>query len=160
MKRDALISDCGKYRYWLTRAWDDERPTCAFVMLNPSTADADIDDPTIRKCIGFAQRLGFGGIVVVNLYSYRATKPTALRGVERCGPEHYRWIDLKLRTCPTVICAWGANARGFSEPKAMLVLLRDLYHRPVALRLLADGTPEHPLMIPYSVTGAPLPVLP
>ena len=74
----AVVSDDGLYRYILTRTWDRSLPALVFCMLNPSTADATVDDPTIRKCIGFAQRLGYGGIIVVNLFAYRATKPREL----------------------------------------------------------------------------------
>ena len=69
----AGISECGCYRYWLTRTWNPRRATLCWVLLNPSTADADRDDPTIRRCQGFARSWGYGGIVVVNLFAYRAT---------------------------------------------------------------------------------------
>jgi hypothetical protein len=77
IERTATISDCGRYRYTLGRTWSDEPPVL-FVMLNPSTADADVDDNTISKCIGFAKRWGHGGITVVNLYAWRATNPKEL----------------------------------------------------------------------------------
>jgi hypothetical protein len=74
MLREAEISEDGKYRYALMRMWDD-KPLMMFCMLNPSTADATKDDPTIRRCIGFAKDRGYGGIYVVNLMAYRATDP-------------------------------------------------------------------------------------
>ena len=80
MDRTALFSPCGRFRYRLGRRWG-EGPTIAFVLLNPSTADDQRDDPTIRRCIGFARRLGFGGLEVVNLYAYVATDPAELRRV-------------------------------------------------------------------------------
>ena len=79
MKKGATISECGLYRYSLTRVWDDVLPMCIFVMLNPSTADADIDDPTIRRCINFAKREGCGSLMVVNLFAYRATSPADMK---------------------------------------------------------------------------------
>src|SRR5437870_4841901 len=114
----AVISPCGKFRYRLTRQWG-EGAALPFVMLNPSTADAEQDDPTIRKCVGFAKRMGYDGIEVVNLYAYRATKPADLKkaGYPR-GPENDRHIEAALveSHANSVICAWGVNARGCLGP--------------------------------------------
>ena len=79
MIRTAVIDKTEKYRYSLLREWDDTRHKCLFIMLNPSTADASRDDPTIRRCIAFAKREGCGGLHVVNLFAYRATDPVELR---------------------------------------------------------------------------------
>jgi len=92
VKKWAVLSRCGKYRFMLGRAWDEpdsaqdtdtgfgkwKRPLCVWLMLNPSTADHSQDDPTIRKCVGFSQRLGCGGLIVVNLFAWRATDPDDL----------------------------------------------------------------------------------
>jgi hypothetical protein len=162
VNRGALISDCGKYRYALFRQWDDSKRRLPFIMLNPSTADAETDDPTIRKCIGFAERLGFGGIQVFNLYAYRATKPAELRANGyQVGPQNdicmTTWLKLeKLDERGYVICAWGANARGLSRPEHVKSHLALAGVRLRALRLLPDGVPEHPLMLPYSCTPIPL----
>ena len=75
MMKGAVISDCKRYRYRLWRIWNGSQSRLVFVMLNPSTADGEQDDPTIRKCVGFAERLGYGGIEVVNLFAWRATDP-------------------------------------------------------------------------------------
>ena len=83
----AVLSECGLYRYRLDRRWADG-PTCGFIMLNPSTADAEVDDPTIRRCIGFAKREACGALIVVNIYPLRATKPADLwakGNATRCG---------------------------------------------------------------------------
>jgi hypothetical protein len=151
MTRSALISSCGHFRYRLGRSWNTSRPVLAFVMLNPSTADADIDDPTIRKCIGFAVRLGFGAIDVVNLFAYRAADPKALKaaGYQR-GPENARWIDHAVRESEDVICGWGSNARGLAAAAETLDMIRAVGHTPKALRVTPDGIPQHPLMLPYS----------
>lgn len=162
MKKTAIISECGKFRYHLTRTWDEALRPLPFIMLNPSTADADKDDPTIRKCIGFAERLGFGGIEVFNLYGFRATKPRELKnhGYPE-GPLNdsimtRRLEELKLHERGYVICAWGAHARGLSKPQYVRSHLSLAGARLRALRLLPDGTPEHPLMLPYSCQPVPL----
>ena len=74
----ARISRCKRYRYELTRTWDEAAGTCAFVCLNPSTADARVDDPTLRRCIGFAKSWGYGRVVMLNAYAYRATDPAEM----------------------------------------------------------------------------------
>jgi hypothetical protein len=158
MKRSAVISGCGAFRYVLTRNWtDDTASVLLFVMLNPSTADAGIDDPTIRKCIGFAQRLGYGGIEVVNLYAYRATDPRALKTAGyQVGPDNDRYTMAAIRRAANVALAWGANARGMIRPDIVLRMVREAGVTPMALRRLADGVPEHPLMLPYTCTLQPL----
>jgi hypothetical protein len=162
MKRDATISDCGRFRYRLTREWDSALKPLVFIMLNPSTADAAEDDPTIRKCIGFATRLGFGGIEVFNLFAFRATKPADLRNAGYpIGPDNDSIITGRLEAMQAhergyVICAWGANARNLNRPRELASYLALAGVRLRALRLLADGIPEHPLMLPYSCTPVPL----
>ena len=94
----AVISRCSQYRYDLWRIWDRDSPIMVFVMLNPSTADAGADDPTLRRCIGFARRHGFGGIRVRNVFALRATDSGELsQHPDPCGPlnEHF------LRQCST-----------------------------------------------------------
>jgi hypothetical protein len=83
--RGALLSGDGRYRYRLWRLWNDQLPIMAWVLLNPSTADADIDDQTVKKCIGFAKTNGHGGIIVVNVFAWRARDPRELRQVPGPG---------------------------------------------------------------------------
>lgn len=159
MIKEAKLSDCGKYRYWLCRRWDESKPTLVFIMLNPSTADADQDDPTIRKCIGFAQRGGFGSIEVVNLYAYRATKPADLYKTIRKsqnwaeGPENNLWIGQRAGGVDRVVClAWGKPANSSVTWRAHDVIM-GLIHAGVRLHYLKrnnDHSPAHPLMLAYS----------
>lgn len=144
----------GAYRYWLTRVWDRFQPPLVFVMLNPSTADAETDDPTIRKCCGFAQRAGFGGIEVVNLYALRTTKPALLwatqrAGVNITGPQNADYLARAVsKRC--VVLAWGAHGRRDpAHVQATRFVIENRASVVRALRLLADGTPEHPLYIPW-----------
>jgi hypothetical protein len=96
-RKNALLSPCENYRYWLSRDWDDSLPIVTFIMMNPSTADATIDDATIRKCVGFAKAWGFGRIRVVNLFALRSRDPLDL--FENfiniiCGTCLHEWVQL------------------------------------------------------------------
>lgn len=153
MIRRAVISQDDVYRYSLTRTWDLTLPLLGFIMLNPSTADGETDDPTIRKCVGFARRLGYGGIIVTNLFAFRATSPKSLKHkmqlhgrAAAVGPENSNYIRSMLTVVDTAVCAWGVQARNFVEPSIVLNAIPN----PKALRLTADGIPWHPLMLPYS----------
>lgn len=152
MERGAVLSKCGLYRYRLWRTWDADLAPLIFVMLNPSTADAEQDDATIRKCIGFAARNGFGGIVAVNLFAYRATEPSDLKAAGYLiGPENDDHIAEVVATPgATIICAWGSNARGMQRVHDVLAIIALWAGKPpMALKLSADGVPWHPLMPSY-----------
>ena len=158
MKRNAVLSAHGVYRYLLTREWSSG-PQGAIIMLNPSTADEFQDDPTIRKCIGFAQRLGWGGFSVVNLYAYRATDPADLRRAGYpIGPHNEQYIeravDLAADTGAPVVAAWGR--KGHQQQARVRAVLAALRSTPVfALRIAKTGAPSHPLMLPYSTQLLP-----
>ena len=138
----AYLSPCERYRYELTRCWANG-PIACWVMLNPSTADADVDDPTIRRCIEFSKRWGCGALVVVNLYAWRATNPRDLqRADDPIGPHNDRHIDVATRSADTVVCAWGASA----NPERAAEVLR-LISRPMCLGTTQGGAPRHPLYV-------------
>lgn len=142
----AALSGCGKYRWCLTRHWDDDLPTCAWVMLNPSTATADEDDPTVRRCVGFSRRWGHGGIAVVNLFALRAADPKKLLAAEDpVGPLCDETIRVYCRRRFTV-AAWGALAppRRAAE---VLAILRAEAAEVVCLGLTRGGQPRHPLYL-------------
>lgn len=147
----ADLSECGQYRYRLTRRWG-MGGNAVFVMLNPSTADAEVDDPTIRRCIGFARAWNQGGLIVVNLYAYRATKPSDLwKTADPVGPDNDRYLSKTFAAANVenspVIAAWGANAKFDREFK-----VADLASRAGldldALGVTKDGAPRHPLYMP------------
>lgn len=149
--RDAIISECGKYRYSLLRQWDCNKPYLPFVMLNPSTADAETDDPTIRRCMSFAIREGCGGVIVVNFYALRSTNPKLLREVEDpVGPFNksaiYDAAIVAAETRVPVICAWGVNDITQAAGGA-LVQAREAGARIVCLGKTANGHPRHPLYV-------------
>lgn len=157
MNKSAEISKDGLYRYTLTRKWEHSSTALSIVMLNPSTADADLDDPTIRRCIGFSKSHGYGGIQVVNLYAYRATNPKVLKTVtDPVGPENDAWLTRVLKYSAywqaPVLCAWGANAAS-ERVDRFLDLAQDIadqsgiYPGLVHLGLTKAGAPRHPLYI-------------
>jgi len=151
LDRSAVISPCGRYRYRLTRTLPGSTPGLAFVMLNPSTADAEVDDPTIRRCINFAA--GTGGIVVVNLFALRATDPRELRehGSEAVGPENRfylaRVLTDSLAGGAQVVCAWGAHAQALSVGYLFELHARERGACLWCLGRTKSGAPRHPLYV-------------
>src|SRR5262245_43270667 len=141
IERDAVISTCGLYRYHLSRLWDETLPRVAFIMLNPSTADALIDDATIRKCVGFAKKWGCGSLCVVNLFAYRATKPRDMMKVrDPVGPENDEYIvkicDDAAQSGGQLICAWGANGSYKNRAHDVYrLIVKEVNVAPMALRL-------------------------
>ncbi len=160
IEKRALLSNCGRYRYWLTRTWDEGAIALRVIMLNPSTADADLDDPTIRRCMAFARREKFGGIVVCNLFALRATDPTALATAEHpIGPLNDQWLADFMdapqaafaagapHQPPMILAAWGADrfARGRAKDVLKMAALRHVDLR--CLGQTKDGAPRHPLYV-------------
>lgn len=149
MNRSAILSDDLVYRYQLTRIWDTTKGSACFVMLNPSVADANIDDPTIRRCVGFATKWGCGGIIVVNLSPFRATDPKELRGREDIAAEAANrvYISDAMRDSIRVIAAWGA----FDEKNQMLYratqFVKGLGLKVWCFGKTKYGQPRHPLYV-------------
>lgn len=143
----AVISDCKKYRYLLSR---DILPgdfahhkNCLFIMLNPSTADAENDDPTIRRCIHFAKREGATRLRVVNLFAYRATNPKELYKAKRpIGPENEDYIVREMLGANIIIAAWGSQK--IAEPRWKLF---KQYGKMKCLGKTKSGAPRHPLYV-------------
>ena len=150
MDRTALFSPCRTFRYRLGRRWSDG-PVLAFIMLNPSCADEHIDDPSVRRCIGFAQRLEYGGPEVVNLYAFLATEPAELRRAGYpVGPDNDQQITEAVHESSRVVAAWGVHSARLGRPKEVLGLLSRLGATPYCLRVTSSGHPEHPLRLPSS----------
>jgi hypothetical protein len=149
--RAAVLSPCGGYRYELRRMWSDG-PVCGWIMLNPSTADAERDDPTIRRCMGFARSWGFTGIVVRNLYALRATDSRELRA-HRCPVGEDNDVYLMDSTADAItVCAWGAHG---DRGDAVLNALADAGANLHYLALTQAGKPRHPLYLPADLTPIP-----
>lgn len=151
----AVSTQDGKYRYQLWRVWDKSKPRAAIIMLNPSTADAATDDPTIKSCVRLLDALEFGGFNVVNLFAYRATDPKELPRSDRArGALNPRHIEHVCKQSKTVICAWGANVRAREVSKGVLGLIELNHDRAYCFgKNQVGGSPKHPL---YIKTGTPL----
>jgi len=149
----ARFSSCRTYRYHLSRRWETG-PACLWVMLNPSTADADSNDPTVERCERRARAWGFGAVEVVNLFALRSTDPSALKShADPVGPENDGIIVEAAERSGVIVCAWGSWGafRGRSAEICFLLGRFDLH----ALRVLKSGEPAHPLYLPYSLRPMP-----
>jgi len=156
VRKYATLSDCGRYRYTLSRDWEPRLPQAVFVMLNPSTADAEDDDPTIRRCIAFAKAWGCGAIKVLNLFALRATKPKELYSSDDpIGPLNDWWLE-KANECERnhiepkhFVCAWG-NHGGYLNRAERVCRNWANRNAPVntsALKINKSGQPGHPLFL-------------
>lgn len=162
--RGAVISPDGVYRYALWRAWGAGRPA-TFIMLNPSTADAEQDDPTIRRCIGYAKAWGCGGLLVLNLFALRATDPAELhRHPDPVGPDNddrlCTFLKNTYRPGDIVVAAWGTSGCIRSRGREV----RQMFEREMVplevLRLTKHWDPAHPLYLPAALKPVPWTDLP
>jgi hypothetical protein len=137
------------YRYDLWRFWAEPFEIVNFIMLNPSTATATQTDPTIRQCIGFAKRWGFGGLIVTNLYGYRATDPLELwRAADPIGPRNDEFLMHWAGSANLVVAAWGNQGAVNNRGGAVLKQLRNAGIKLHRLKLTRAGEPVHPLYQP------------
>lgn len=181
----ARISKCGLYRYSLWREWRGthdpknwrwlgakdgagaelgDPKSCLFVMLNPSTADGEKDDATIRRCVGFAKAWKFERLEVVNLFAYRATKPRDVLARQNArgdiiGVHNSEIMDEAARDAGLIVCGWGANATVLDPTHDHVETVRGwLRDKPMyALGFTADGQPRHPLYAPANSALLPMP---
>lgn len=146
MIKDAIIDPTGQYRYSLWRIWSHNLPKVLFIMLNPSTADASIDDPTSRRCIRFAKDWGFGSLEVVNLFAYRATKPDELKKCsDPIGPDNDIYIRRAALQTDKIITAWGTKGALLERNRSVMEILYSF--RTYCLDISKDGHPKHPLYV-------------
>lgn len=148
----AQFTSCRRWRYLLWRRWDSERPVANFVMLNPSTADERMLDPTCTRARRYAERWGCGALIVTNVFGWRATDPQALKTVrDPVGRGNDRAILRAALEAELVVCAWGNHALQGARSGQVRRLLREAGVALHALRLNANGEPAHPLYLPGSL---------
>lgn len=145
----AEFSDCGKFRFVLWRIWDESLPKVMFIGLNPSTANATNDDPTIRRVKGIAKELGFGGIYMLNLFPYITPYPSELviTGIEA----NDEYLLDHSRICGEIVFAWGA----FPAAKGRAGDVIAMFPNAKALHINKDGSPKHPLYVPKATALIP-----
>lgn len=152
MKKEAILSEDRKYRYILSRIWDEAKPTVLFIGLNPSTADETTDDPTIRRCINFAKSWGYGGILVANLFAFRSTNPQRLyTEQDPVGSANDFYIKEYSDKSKLTIACWGNHGNFINRSEEVCKLVNSLY----CLNINKSGEPKHPLYVKHNITPKP-----
>lgn len=145
----ATFSPCRRWRYLLWRRWDAAKPVANFLMLNPSTADEVKLDPTCSRARDYAERWGYGALVVTNVFAWRATDPARMKAVEDpVGPGNDAAIVKAAKESGIVVCAWGNHGSFLERSLAVKALLKKCNIKPHVLRVNANGEPAHPLYLP------------
>ena len=143
MIKTAVFSPDRIYRYALWRVWDERKPVCMFIGLNPSTADENIDDPTVRRCKSFAGNWGYGGLCMTNIFAYRSTNPHNLYNCEPIGVENNDWLVYLAMYSGIVVAAWGDWGKLLDRYKEVVKLIPSLQ----CLGTTKKGQPRHPLYL-------------
>lgn len=154
MNSGAEFSDCRTYRYSLWRIWDKSKPLFNVIGLNPSTANETDNDPTVRRCINFAKDLGYGGLLMSNIFAFRATLPKDMKkATDPIGKDNDAWLESNANRSGIVVAAWGVDGSFNNRDKAVIEMIPDLY----CFRLTAkSGVPEHPLYLPKNLVPVKL----
>ena len=156
MDKGAVI--VGEYRYLLWRVWDTTRPRLLWILLNPSVADGERDDPTLRRCTAFSDAWGYGALEIVNLFAYRTTDKSKLStlNMDPIGPENDEHILAAASHAPRIIVGWGADGALQMRDRAVLAALCQHAQRSVdCLGVVRNGCPRHPLYIPGDTLPIP-----
>ena len=141
---DAFFSEDRIYRYALWRIWNDLLPTVLFIGLNPSTADEVQNDPTIRRCMRFANDWGFGGYIMGNIFGYRSTDPKKLKLLDNpIGLDNNYWLTKLHKEADLTIGAWGNHGKLLNRGEQVLNLIDNIY----CLKVTNEGQPSHPLYL-------------
>ncbi len=152
VSQNARFSSCNRYRYSLDREWHGGEGIVLFIGLNPSTADHRQDDPTIRRCVGFARSWGFKGMEIVNLFAYKATLPTDLkRAADPVGPDNDHWIKEAHKRANLTVACWGNDGEFQQRATAVCGQLDDLH----CLHMNKTRHPAHPLYLKASLRPRP-----
>ena len=153
VSQKAHFSRCRRYRYSLQRSWEAGAGSVCFIGLNPSTADHRKDDPTIRRCVGFANDWGFAGMEIVNLFAFRATLPKDLKAApDPIGPRNGAWLKRAIARNDLAIACWGNDGEFLQQAAKCLKRFPQLH----CIRLNKSEHPAHPLYLPARLTPVPL----
>ena len=145
----ATFSPCRRWRYLLWRRWDASKPVANFLMLNPSTADEVKLDPTCARARDFAERWGFGALIVTNIFAFRNTSPEKMKAAaDPVGPGNDAAIVRAAKESELVVCAWGNHGQFLDRSSRVLSLLKKNEIELHTLRVNANGEPAHPLYLP------------
>lgn len=145
----AIFSPCMQYRYHLWRVWSDGAPA-VFIMLNPSTADEIVNDPTVERCERRARMMGYGGLRVVNIFALRSTDPKLLfLHNDPIGEQNDKAIIESVSGAGLVVCGWGGHGKFMDRGNEVLSLIRNAGVIPYCLKINKDNTPKHPLYMGY-----------
>jgi hypothetical protein len=145
----ATFSSCRRWRYLLWRRWDESKPVANFLMLNPSTADEVKLDPTCARARDYAERWGYGALIVTNVFGWRATDPSEMKAArDPVGPDNDAAIVRAAREAAIVVCAWGNHGAHQERSVSVVKLLGNKKIKLHALRVNANGEPAHPLYLP------------
>ena|GEM_PF-126892 len=151
MRTDAIFSPDRKYRYALYRIWNEKKPFVMFVGLNPSTANEKTNDPTVARCVRFADSWDYGGMVMTNTFAYVSTDPNALLAIpDTIGLENNSYLAKTAKEAGIIVCAWGYFPRHIARQTEVLNMLRSI-HPVYHLGLTKEGWPRHPLYLKKDV---------
>ena len=155
VESDATFDETRTYRYTLGRRWHPGKPIVAFLMLNPSTADENVLDPTLKRCMNFAGQWGYGGMEIANLFAYRSTNPQLLRHLDDpVGPENDRHILEVEQRCAMIVAGWGVHGTYRNRVNAVLTL-RQYPEKWFCLGTTKNGEPRHPLYLASTTMPQP-----
>ncbi|MFG0307510.1 MAG: DUF1643 domain-containing protein [Phycisphaerales bacterium JB040] len=158
MRGWATFDDTRTYRYTLHRRWAPAGRRVCFCLLNPSTADEHVLDPTLTRCLGFARSWGFHAMEVVNIFALRSTDPAGLRAVDDpVGPANDASIRRAARRCERFVVGWGNHGDLLGRADAVRDLLRDVVE-PVCWEVTKAGHPKHPLYLRSDAPTGPYPL--
>jgi hypothetical protein len=151
--KSAIFSPCRTWRYALERIWwPMDKHVVAFIGLNPSTADETQDDPTVRRCLGYAKKWGYGSMVMLNIFAFRATDPRVMKAAaDPMGPDNNAWITTVANRADLVVAAWGNDGVYRGRSREVVDLLHQAGIELMCLRLTKQGEPWHPLYLPKNL---------
>ncbi len=163
MLKSANFSPCRTWRYTLHRSWADKplfgpisQGNVMFIGLNPSTADEVNNDPTVRRCIGYARAWGYGSLIMTNIFAFRATYPSDMKAaVDPVGPENDKWLIECASEAALVVAAWGNDGAYRSRSRQVVEMMDRARLQLMCLRITKVGEPEHPLYLPGKLRPTP-----